>query len=418
MSTSRTELLPNFVNDRRARDWINGFLLLGVLVGLLGSLLIAWRYHIDTDPQLIGLHFLALNAGYVIAVLIAQRLLLKVSIRALALFACATGFSSLMGLSFAAPPISPFWRMTGLGFVGMAAGALATSLFYALESYFCKEPAALATLAGVLFGSGCLVSTLMVGITYFAGSVRIETALLAIVPLIFFVVYASNNFLPALAPMKSREEENRIRETLRNLRSIAALLFGLLLFFQFGNEWAIAAWLPLFLIHRLGANPVWAIFALALYFMALTFGRLIARRLLPRANHRKLLLASIGAAMIGYWLLSFTNSMGGAWIAIVIIGSGFGPIYPLIAESLDDRFSYHPGFYNGIFSIAITGAMFAPWLLGYVDSYLGMRYVMLIPALGSMAVLVIALLIMFEARLMTGINSNDSAPLTAAAGKD
>ncbi len=54
--------------DRRAREWISGFLLLGILVGLLGSLLIAWQYHIDTDPQLIGLHFLALNAGYVIGV--------------------------------------------------------------------------------------------------------------------------------------------------------------------------------------------------------------------------------------------------------------------------------------------------------------------------------------------------------------
>lgn len=415
MSTSPTDLLPKFVKDPRARDWINGFLLLGVLVGLVGSLLIAWQYHIETNPQLIGLHFLSLNLGYVIAVAVAQRLLLSISIRSVALLACAIGFASLLGLSLAIPPVAPVWRMFGLGLAGIGSGALATALFYALTPYFSEARVTLANLAGALFGCGCLVSTLMVGITYFAGSVRIETALLALIPLIYFVVYAGNRFPPALAPVQLREEENRIRETLKNLRSIAAVLFGLLLFFQFGNEWAIAGWLPLFLIHRLGANPVWAIFALAVYFLVLTIGRLLARRLLPRVHHRKLLLASIVTAMAGYLLLSFTTSMGGAWIAVVIIGAGFAPIYPLIAETLDGRFSYDPGFYNGIFSVAITGAMSAPWLLGYVDAYLGIRYVMLLPALGSIAVLVLALLIMLEAQLMSGKKSDDRAPLSIAA---
>jgi fucose permease len=414
VSTTRAELLPNLLNDRGVRDWIDGFLLLGVLVGLLGSLLIAWQYHLDTDPRLIGLHFLALNAGYVIAVAIAQRLLFRVSIRAVALGACAIGFATLVGLSLAAPPVSTIWRIAGLGFVGIAGGALATSLLYALEPYFSQAPAVLANWAGLLFGSGCLLSTSMVGITYFAGSVQIETALLAIVPLIYFVLYASNKFRPARKPAESREEENRMRATLKSLRSIAAVLFGVLLFVQFGNEWAIAGWLPLFLIHRLGANPVWAIFALGAYFLALTIGRLMAQRLLPRVNHRRLLLASIVTAMIGCLLLSLASSMPEAWLAVILIGAGFAPIYPLVAESLDDRFSYHPGFYNGIFSVAITGAMLAPWLLGYVDGYFGTRYVMLLPALGSIAVLVVALLIMLEAHLMSG-NGGDKVQLSMAA---
>jgi MFS transporter, FHS family, glucose/mannose:H+ symporter len=418
VSTTRAELLPNLLSDRRARDWIDGFLLLGVLVGLVGSLLIAWRYHIETDPHLIGLHFLALNAGYVIAVAIAQRLLFRISIRAGVLTGCAIGFASLAALSFAVPPISPVWRMLGLAAVGMAGGTLATALLYALEPYFSQAPAVFANWAGLLFGCGCLLSTSIIGITYFAGSVQIETMLLAIVPLIYFVLYANSKFPPALERAEFREQENRIRKTLSGLRSIAAILFGVLLFVQFGNEWAIAGWLPLFLIHRLGANPVWAIFALTAYFLALTSGRLIARSLLARINHRKLLLASIISAMIGCVLLSIANSMAAAWIAVVIIGAGFAPIYPLVAERLDDRFSYHPGFYNGIFSVAITGAMFAPWLLGYVDGYFGTRYVMLLPALGSIAVLVLALLIMLEAHLMSG-KGGEKAPLSlAATGKN
>jgi fucose permease len=250
----------------------------------------------------------------------------------------------------------------------------------------------------------------MIGATYFAGSVQIETALLALAPLIFFIAFAANKFLGARRLVEIREEENRMREMLRDLRSIGAVLFSLLLFFQFGNEWVVAGWLPLFLIHRLGANPVWAIFALAAYFLALTAGRLAVQPLLRRVSHRKLLLGSIFTAMAGYLLLSLTQWMAGAWVAVLIIGAGFAPIYPVIAETLDDRFCYHPGFYNGLFSIAITGAMLAPWLLGYVDNYLGMRYVMLLPAFGSIVVLILALLIMLEAHLMGGIRNDPPGP--------
>jgi hypothetical protein len=44
--------------------------------------------------------------------------------------------------------------------------------------------------------------------------------------------------------------------------------------------------------------------------------------------------------------------------------------------------------------------MCAPWVLGYVDQFLGVQYVMVIPALGSLAVCILAILLMFEARLM------------------
>ncbi len=419
MSTNGPEItLKVSAEQYAARDWISGFLLLGILLGLIGSLLVAWQYHIDADPKLIGLHFLALSAGYVIAAAAAQKLLPKFPIRTIALAGCALGMVSVAGLSLLAPPVAAIWRLAGLGFLGASGGLLATSLLYALEPYFSQAPAAMANRAGALFGCGCLISTVIVGATYFAGSVQIETAVLALAPLLFLVVFAVNKFAAARQPVRIKEEERRVREMLRELRSIAALLFSLLLFFQFGNEWAIAGWLPLFLIHRLGANPVWAIFALAAYFLALIIGRLAVQPLLRRVPHRKLLLCSTFGAMAGYLLLSLTSWMIGAWIAVTIIGASFAPIYPLIAETLDDRFSYHPGFYNGLFSVAITGAMLAPWLLGYVDDYLGMRYVMLVPAFGSIAVLLLALLIMLEAHLMSAKSVNAMERQPVLAGKD
>jgi len=403
VSTKSTEK-----TNQDAPAWSAGFLLVGMLLGLTGSLLIAWHYHIDVDPRLIALHFLGLNAGYVIAAATAQRLITSFGVRPLAVTSCALAAASLLALSFVAPPVPAAWRILGLACVGAAAGGLVAALLHVLQPEFERTPAATVNLAGVLFGCGCLLSTLMVALTYFVSSVAIQTGLLAIVPLLFGGVYIASKRRAVLG-------HSIQNDALRDLRSVAAVLFSLLLFVQFGNEWAIAGWLPLYLIHRLGSNPAWAIFALAGYFLALMLGRLGVRALLPRINHAKLLMASTAVAMIGYLLLSFTTALPGAWIAVIVIGAGFAPIFPLIAETLDERFSYHPGFYNSLFSIAITGAMCIPWLLGYVDSYLGVQYVMLIPALGSIAVLVLALLIMLEAHLMGGTKGNQIAQTNAAA---
>ncbi len=383
---------------RTRRAWLSGFLLLGVLLSLLGSLIVAWQYYIDVEPQLIGLHFLCLNAGYVIAAAAAERLVSRVSIKSIALIACVLACGSLVGLAIVRPPMPVAWRLVVLTFMGLGAGALGTSLLYASQTSFEERPASAVNQAGILFGCGCLLSTAVVGGIYFAGSVQLETLLLAIVPLVFLLIFSVSKCAPE--PQRHNPEQELLRNTLRDLRSIATVLFSLLLFFQFGNEWAIAGWLPLFLIHRLGSNPVLAIGVLAIYFLILMLGRLAAQKLLPFLSHRRLLLGSIAAAMFGFLLLSIADSLAVAAIGVVIIGAGYAPIYPLIAERLDDRFSFHPGFYNGSISIAITGAMSAPWLLGFVDAFLGMRGVMLLPAFGSIVVLLLSLLLTLEAHLM------------------
>jgi len=397
--------------------WLSGFLLIGMLLGLIGPLLVAWHYHIDADPRLIALHFLGLNAGYVAAAGAAERLVTRFGIRPLALACCTLSAASLTALSFLAPPLPAAWRILGLAILGASAGGLMTALLHALEPRFEGSPATAVNLAGVFFGCGCLLATLMVALTYFTSSLELQTGLLAIVPFVFAAL-----FLAAPRPVLVRRALKDYawqKDTLQDLRSVAAVLFSLLLFVQCGNEWAIAGWLPLYLIHRLGVNPAWAMFALAGYFLALTLGRIAARPLLRRIGHRKLLFISTAVAMTGYLLLTFTTAITGAWIAVIVIGAGFAPVFALIAQTLEERFSYHPGFYNGLFSIAITGAMCMPWLLGYLDAYLGVAYVILVPALGSVAVLVLALLIMLEARVMgskqadAGFEAAATSPATA-----
>jgi FHS family glucose/mannose:H+ symporter-like MFS transporter len=187
---------------------------------------------------------------------------------------------------------------------------------------------------------------------------------------------------------------------LNEVRSPGAVLFSLLLFFQFGNEWALAGWLPLFLSQRLGISPATSILMLALYWFALLIGRVAAQWILPRARHGRILVGSVLAAMLGCVFLLATDNLFGAMIGILLIGGAFAPIYPLVVEKIGHRFpNFHPGFYNGIFSLAIAGGLLAPCSLGYLASVWGVRVVMGLPLAGSAVVFVLLMLISLEARL-------------------
>ncbi|HLH02259.1 MAG TPA: MFS transporter [Bryobacteraceae bacterium] len=380
------------------RVWLSGFFLLGMLLGLLGPLLVVWRYQIDVEPHLIGLHFLALNAGYVVAAAVSSRLLRRIVPSRLALGASVLALAALIALAFAAPPVSTRWRLALLFCAGLAAGALAGALLYGSEHIFRASSLAAAFRAALLFGLGCLLATVLCGATYFVGFSPFALLALAVVPCVYAVLFWR---VPAArAASAGAPSADPLEETLSDLRSIATVLFSFLVFFQFGNEWAIAGWLPLFLIHRLGSNPALSIGVLAVYFATLAVGRVTALRLMPLLHRRRFLLASIALAVCGFILLELARSLAAATIAAIVIGAGFAAIYPLISEQLDQRFSYHPGFYNGTTSIAVTGAMSTPWLLGFVAASYGMGYVMLLPAIGSVVVLLLALLLMYEAHLM------------------
>jgi fucose permease len=373
-----------------------GFFLSGSLLAFLGAVLPAWGYHRDPpDFTAVGNYFLSLAVGVVAAAALARRIMSEKGISFLLVFACVLSCLSLAYLAMVSPPVSPWWRVGGLLALGTGAGLLNMGLFYAISRGYQSDAASSVNRGGIWYGLGCLTATLLIAGTFYAYSVFNILIFMAVIPAVFAVIYAGSSYS---APPEGTHPT--FRQALQDFRSPGAVMFALLLFFQFGNEWSIAGWLPLFLIRRVGLSPKAALWTLALYWLFLLTGRLGAVAILPRVKHTRLLLSSVTAALFGCLILYSTNNGFGAATGAFFLGAGYASIYPLVAEAIGRRFPYyHPGFFNGIFSLALLGGLLAPATLGYVADSAGVGVVIGIPLLGTFLVMALLVLIWLESKV-------------------
>ena len=183
----------------------------------------------------------------------------------LLVFAVLLSCVALAYLALVGPPASSWWRVAGLLALGVGAGLLNVGLFHAVSRDYSSDVAGTIVSGGIWYGLGCLAATLLAWPFYNVASILL---FMAIAPAV------SRRSMPGNLTSRRRPADSpRFGQALQDFRSPGAVLFALLLFFQFGNEWSIAGWLPLLLIRRVGLSPKAALLILALYWFFLMTGR-------------------------------------------------------------------------------------------------------------------------------------------------
>lgn len=379
-----------------SRRALAGFLLSGLIFAFPGPILIAWNYHRLFEYPSIGLFFLFMGIGVWTAVRMARGLLRQFGTKAVLMAGCFAAAAGFALLAFDELPNLLWWRRGAFSGLGVALGLLHASLFQLIAPVYERSAAAVVNLSGILFGAGSLGASLLVAGSFGAYQLWLPMTLFAAIAFGYGVWYARSRFpeitrVPELlGPAEDRPD----------YRSLSAIAIVVVVFLQFGNEWSVAAWLPLFLVQRLGVSPTTAVGLLALYWTALAVGRIVAQPLLQRVRHRRILLVGAGAALFGCLVMGLTNNMLGAVTAVLAIGLGFSCAYPLLTELVRGRFSrYHPVYFEGVFSVALTGGLLAPWAVGAIAGATGIGGAILLPAFGTLAVFVLLLVLRFAAKL-------------------
>ncbi len=371
------------------RPWriLRGLTLSGFLLALPGGLLPVWGYHVRGDLGTAANYFAALGAGLTGGAVLGLRLHRDHPVERVLGAGCLTGALSLLMLAFVAPPASAWLQAAALLLTGMAAGFINTAVFEALAAAWEGDPARIILQGGIFFGLGSVVSAWLLSKCIDSLDAPILFGLAALVA-------GVSGLLFLRAPLPRHARAWPMPPAAKDLRSVLAILFALLLFFQFASEWCIAGWLPVFLIDRLGLSPETAVLLLALYWLALTAGRVVVARLLRLVRHGRLLGISAFCALFGCICLVAANTRGGVVTGILLTGFGFSAIYPLASERIATRFSfYHPGYFNGIFTFAMLGGILTPFAVGHLAAALGLRVIPLAAIVGSCAVFVLVFLI-------------------------
>src|SRR4029077_10833158 len=225
---------------------------------------------------MVVLYFVALILGVLASVRLARPLVEKLGLAYTLSFACALVSLAVFALAFFSPPYIAWWRLPPILILGAAAGLLHTAIFHAISPMYRQDPPATVNMGGILFGLGCFSVALLISQAFYFYTAAAIQIWIALIPAFFAMVYARTRFAP-----HNPSADPQARAVLAEIKSPGAVLFSLILFFQFGNEWAIAGWLPLFLSQRLGMSPADSVLILALYWMALLVGRLVAQWMLP-----------------------------------------------------------------------------------------------------------------------------------------
>lgn len=365
-------------------------------MSFLGAVLPAWGYHLKDKHTEVGWYFLALAIGLVGCYPASRRLLSARDIRFVVTASCALASLALLILAIASPPTHWGWRLGGVLLLGASAGTLNASGFLAISRIYEHDPASTVNMAGALFGTGCLTTALAFWIAFYVYNAGSLVLLFAIAAAFAAGWYWRLDF----AVPRLRTSERSVNEIVKELKSPGAIIFTLILFFQFGNEWTVAGWLPVFLTQSVGLSPDRSILLLAVFWLALLLGRVTAQGILPHVGHGRLLLASVSASLLGCLILLSTNNYFGCWAGTLLTGAGFSTVYPLVVEKIGDRFpDYHPGFYNGLLSFGIGGGLLVPWLVGQASNWWGISLVIMTPLAGIVMVFILLSLLWLEARL-------------------
>ncbi len=380
-----------------AKSLLGAVILLGVILGLLGSVLPVWGYHRLDAFVLAGNHFLAMALGLVLG----NSLSAIGAVRCPRLFfgplpGCVFLVAGVALFALLPPPFPVQWQLGGALCLGLSLGSLAVMIFHHIGTVYRFNTSTGFQFIGLAALAGVFATPVVVALFVISSG---PLALLAFAAPGVLIAGGALRKMGRSGP-QAHPPAQPLRSAARDFRSPAVILLAILLFFQLGSEVSVVGWLPIFLIQRVGMSPALALYALAAFVFALLAGRTAAQALHERARRNRIVLIGLAVAILGCLMLLFTNNVFGAFLGAMLAGFGFAPVLPMAFDRMNQRFPYyHTGVINLIFTIGLLGGLLAPYSLGLAAGGFGIGIVMLLPIAGSVVVSALVILMWLEARL-------------------
>jgi MFS family permease len=126
---------------------------------------------------------------------------------------------------------------------------------------------------------------------------------------------------------------------IRRANSMAGYLSMLSFVFYVGVETMTGLWIATILVVGRNFSPEVAALCTASYYASITGGRILVGFIVDRFGNRRLINAGMLTALLGSLLFVISGGPVLAFVAIILIGGGFAPVYPCLMHEVPRRFA-------------------------------------------------------------------------------
>ncbi len=347
-----------------------GYLSMGIVAASLGPLLSQFAANNHATLAQIGGMYTAYFIGALLANVALGRLsdlwgqhrALTVAFLIFSLAMTATTFSRWLPLTFGLIFIAGI----GYGTANLCGNVL-------IGRVFKENHVSAVNWLNVFYGVGAFTGPILVSAGYYfwkngAPSFWLGSFLMLVVAVLMYLRIFQYH-------LEGQGETVKSNSTTKVTRSLFLWSLGLIALIYVGTETSIGGWSTTYLEKTTSLPIEIAALVTSAFWLALTGGRLMGALLGSRVSAENLLWLCLGISSVGGLLFVFGYGNGTfSIIAIMLIGLGFGAIYPTIMAVMTNAFPQAPGQAGGVITAlcSIGGSLF-PWMQGVILQNFGMR---------------------------------------------
>jgi MFS transporter, FHS family, glucose/mannose:H+ symporter len=280
------------------------------------------------------------------------------------------------------PSLHVYWQLViAAAMYGFGGGLLNTATNVLISELSEGKRARALNLLGFFFSLGAASAPLMsVSGLSPASVLRVLAAATAIVLVCTLIL----RFPPPLKPGES------IWNMLAVLRQPAVWIFGMLLFFESGNENCMFVWSSKIVADRFDVAPALANLALLGLSVSLGIGRLLAILWLRWFGNLGTIWLSTAVILVGSLLTVISHGLTTMIVGIMVIGLGLSAIFPTALAIAGDYFPNQTGtVFGAIMTLALIGGSSGPTVASFAAAR-GPLKVLWIPVVCAAAVALLA----------------------------
>jgi FHS family glucose/mannose:H+ symporter-like MFS transporter len=360
-----------------------GMLIFGIVLTTLGAVLPSVIERFGIDKAAAGTLFLLMSFGILAGSVVFGPLVDRYGYRWLLLGSAVLIFLGLEGIAFA-PSMGAL--RTAVLLIGFGGGVINGGVNALVADISAEgERGAAISLLGVFFGVGA------VGVPFALGMFLEYSSYTAIIAGVGVVVLGAMAFMAVTQfPAPKQPQGFPIAQAAGLLRDPVLLLFGFMLFLESGVELTVGGWTATFFRDELAVTGERALVFLSLYWLGMMLARLVLGAVLRRTPPMRALLACIGIALVGSFLMIGSRSLTPAALGVFLLGVGFAATFPVILGFVGDRYARLSGTAFSIaFVMALTGGMVMPYLTGVLGGRYGLRTSFLVVPIALVGIVVL-----------------------------